>query len=52
MVVDFTIPDTVFENTRLCLEHDTHVVVGTTGLTAEQVEQLRADARALRRATA
>ena len=24
--------DTVFENTRLCLEHDTHAVVGTTGL--------------------
>jgi 4-hydroxy-tetrahydrodipicolinate reductase len=32
VVVDFTVPATVFENTRLCLEHDTHAVVGTTGL--------------------
>ena len=31
VVVDFTVPTTVFENARLCLEHDTHVVVGTTG---------------------
>jgi 4-hydroxy-tetrahydrodipicolinate reductase len=44
VVVDFTVPGTVFENTRMCLEHDTHVVVGTTGLSSEQVEQLRADA--------
>jgi 4-hydroxy-tetrahydrodipicolinate reductase len=44
VVVDFTVPDTVFQNTRMCLEHDTHVVVGTTGLTSEQVEQLRSDA--------
>ena len=48
MVVDFTVPATVFENTRLCLERDTHVVVGTTGLAAEQVDELRklASARA------
>jgi 4-hydroxy-tetrahydrodipicolinate reductase len=44
VVVDFTVPDTVFQNTRMCLEYDTHVVVGTTGLTSEHVEQLRADA--------
>ena len=44
VVVDFSIPDTVFQNTRMCLEHDTHVVVGTTGLTSEEVEELRADA--------
>ena len=43
VVVDFTVPDTVFGNTRLCLEHGTHVVVGTTGLAPEQVEQLRTD---------
>ncbi len=41
VVVDFTIPSTVFDNTRLCLAHDTHVVVGTTGLGADQVEELR-----------
>ena len=27
VVVDFTVPSTVFQNTRLCLEHGTHVVV-------------------------
>jgi 4-hydroxy-tetrahydrodipicolinate reductase len=40
VVVDFTVPATVFDNARLCLEHDTHVVVGTTGLEAGQVEAL------------
>ena len=44
VVVDFTVPATVFENTRLCLEHDTHAVVGTTGLEPGQVEELRAAA--------
>ena len=41
VVVDFTVPLTVFENARLCLEHGTHVVVGTTGLAPEQVAELR-----------
>jgi 4-hydroxy-tetrahydrodipicolinate reductase len=45
VVVDFSVPDTVFQNARMCLEHDTHVVVGTTGLSTEEVEQLRADAQ-------
>jgi 4-hydroxy-tetrahydrodipicolinate reductase len=44
VVVDFTIPSTVFDNTRLCLERGTHVVVGTTGLEQGQVEELRAAA--------
>jgi 4-hydroxy-tetrahydrodipicolinate reductase len=41
VVVDFTVPATVFENTRLCLERDTHAVVGTTGLEQAQVDELR-----------
>ena len=41
VVVDFTVPSTVFENTRLCLEHDTHAVVGTTGLDQGQLETLQ-----------
>jgi 4-hydroxy-tetrahydrodipicolinate reductase len=45
VVVDFTVPSTVFQNARLCLEHGTHVVVGTTGLSDDEVEQLRADAQ-------
>jgi 4-hydroxy-tetrahydrodipicolinate reductase len=44
VVVDFTVPDTVFDNARLCLEHGTHIVVGTTGLSAAQVDELRSDA--------
>jgi 4-hydroxy-tetrahydrodipicolinate reductase len=44
VVVDFTVPDTVFRNAELCLESGTHVVVGTTGLTPEQVEELRTTA--------
>jgi 4-hydroxy-tetrahydrodipicolinate reductase len=41
VVVDFTVPDAVFVNARLCLEHGTHVVVGTTGMTDAQVDELR-----------
>ena len=41
VVVDFTVPATVFDNTLLCLERDTHAVVGTTGLQPDRVEQLR-----------
>jgi 4-hydroxy-tetrahydrodipicolinate reductase len=48
VVVDFTVPSTVFENTRLCLEHDTHAVVGTTGLGPDEVEQLRQAAQSSR----
>jgi 4-hydroxy-tetrahydrodipicolinate reductase len=44
VVVDFTLPATVYENVRLCLERGTHAVVGTTGLDAAQVEDLRAAA--------
>ena len=40
VVVEFTTPDTVFENTRLCLERGVHAVVGTTGLSEEQVADL------------
>jgi 4-hydroxy-tetrahydrodipicolinate reductase len=40
VVVDFTVPSTVFENTLLCLEHGTHAVVGTTGLEPAQLEEL------------
>jgi 4-hydroxy-tetrahydrodipicolinate reductase len=40
VVVDFTIPSTVFDNVRMCLEHQTHAVVGTTGLTEEQLAEL------------
>ena len=40
-MVDFTIPDTVFANARQALSAGVHVVVGTTGLTDDQVAELR-----------
>jgi 4-hydroxy-tetrahydrodipicolinate reductase len=44
VVVDFSIPDTVFDNTLLCLERGAHVVIGTTGMSADQLERLQAAA--------
>ena len=41
VVVDFSIPDTVHGNVRLCLEQGVHAVVGTTGLTDDQLVDLR-----------
>ena len=44
VVVDFSVPDVVFENAMLCLERGVHVVVGTTGMKDEQVGELDAAA--------
>jgi len=41
VVVEFSVPDTVFDNASLCLERGVHVVVGATGMTDEQVAKLR-----------
>lgn len=41
VVVDFTTPGAVMDNLRWCLDHGKHCVVGTTGFTAERLEQLR-----------
>jgi 4-hydroxy-tetrahydrodipicolinate reductase len=40
VVVDFTTPDAGFPNARLCLERDTHAVVGTTGISESKLAQL------------
>jgi 4-hydroxy-tetrahydrodipicolinate reductase len=40
VVVDFSVPDAVFANARLCLERGVHAVVGTTGLTDDQLAEL------------
>jgi 4-hydroxy-tetrahydrodipicolinate reductase len=45
VVVEFSTPDTVYANTRLCLERDVHVVVGATGMTNAQLAELEALAR-------
>jgi 4-hydroxy-tetrahydrodipicolinate reductase len=41
VIVDFTHPDAVMDNLSWCIDHRIHAVVGTTGLTAEQLDQLR-----------
>jgi 4-hydroxy-tetrahydrodipicolinate reductase len=44
VVVEFSVPDSVFENARLCLEKGVHVVVGATGMTDDQLKKLEAAA--------
>jgi 4-hydroxy-tetrahydrodipicolinate reductase len=41
VVVDFTIPDTVFTNAMTALGAGVHVVVGTTGLSEAQIAEIR-----------
>lgn len=40
VVVDFTSPAVIFENAKQVLGAGVHIVIGTTGLTAEQREEL------------
>lgn len=40
VAVDFTTPDAVNDNIEFCLSNGIHVVVGTTGLTSEQLESI------------
>jgi 4-hydroxy-tetrahydrodipicolinate reductase len=40
VAVDFTHPSAVMANIRWCLEHGVHVVVGTTGLTAADLDEV------------
>jgi 4-hydroxy-tetrahydrodipicolinate reductase len=52
VAVDFTHPDTVADNLRWLLEHGVHAVVGTTGLSDDDLAELtelagRSDANAL-----
>ena len=44
VAVDFTLPSTVMPNVRWCLRNGVHAVVGTTGLTPADLEELRAAA--------
>ena len=41
LMVDFTVPETVFGNAMMALGAGVHVVIGTTGLTDGQVAELR-----------
>lgn len=42
VVVDFTHPGAVLDNLQWCLDRGLHVVVGTSGFTAERLERVRA----------
>ncbi len=42
VMVDFTQPKYVFENAKICLENGVRPVIGTTGLSDEQIEVLNA----------
>ncbi len=41
VIVDFTQPKFVYENAKICLESGVSPVIGTTGLTDEQIDDLR-----------
>lgn len=40
VLVDFTQPAVIFENAKFCLNHGIRPVIGTTGLTDEQLDEL------------
>lgn len=41
VVVDFTLPDVAMEHVRWCISHGKSIVVGTSGFSEEQYEQIR-----------
>lgn len=41
VAVDFTHPDVVRDNVRWCITHAVHLVVGTTGLTEDDIAEFR-----------
>ncbi len=41
VLIDFTQPDSIFENAKFCLNNGIKVVIGTTGLKDEEIEYLK-----------
>jgi 4-hydroxy-tetrahydrodipicolinate reductase len=41
VLVDFTTPDAVMDNVRWAMEHAVHLVVGTSGIGPEQLDEIR-----------
>jgi len=41
VAVDFTAPGSVIENARWCLGHGKHIVIGTTGIARDGLEEIR-----------
>ena len=46
VLIDFTLPDSVAENVAIALAHKVSPVIGTTGLSADQIAHIDATARA------
>src|SRR5574344_1488872 len=42
VLIDFTQPKVIFENAKFCLNNKINSVIGTTGLSDEQIENLKA----------
>jgi 4-hydroxy-tetrahydrodipicolinate reductase len=40
VAIDFTHPDVVMDNVRWCIDHGIHMVVGTTGITQEDLQSI------------
>jgi len=45
VLVDFTQPKSIFENAKFCLNHGIRPVIGTTGLSDDQLNELKALSR-------
>jgi 4-hydroxy-tetrahydrodipicolinate reductase len=41
LLIDFTQPKSIFENAKYCLNNGIKIVIGTTGLTDSQIEELK-----------
>jgi len=41
VVVDFTNPDSIFENAKIILECNARPIIGTTGLSEEQIDEIK-----------
>ncbi|MCM1265134.1 MAG: 4-hydroxy-tetrahydrodipicolinate reductase [Candidatus Gastranaerophilales bacterium] len=41
LLVDFTQPTSIYENAKYCLTNQINIVIGTTGLTDEQIAELK-----------
>lgn len=41
ILVDFTQPDAIYQNALYCLNNNINIVIGTTGLKDEQIEELK-----------
>jgi 4-hydroxy-tetrahydrodipicolinate reductase len=40
-VIDFTIPDCVYQNSKTIIEQGVHPIIGTSGLSSQQIEELQ-----------